>query len=75
MVWYRQTAAHPRLFLFTYLSEKCLAGTSVELGGDEEPEGKAGRIIPALGLFWQRLNPFSSVLRMLVTILSVKISF
>lgn len=48
---------------------------SVELGGDEEPEGMAGGIIPALGLFWQRLDASFSVLQMFVTILSVKISF
>ena len=30
--------------------------TSVDLGGEEETEGMAGRIIPALGLFGQKLD-------------------
>lgn len=30
--------------------------TSVELGGEDETEGMAGRIIPALGVLWQRLD-------------------
>lgn len=53
--------ADPHLCLFVYsVLERevrvCEALASGDLRGEEETEGMAGRIIPALGVFWERLD-------------------